>query len=195
MVEEIEIKRKIYQVIEQIGDRSFKIERKGQFFFLKKFDDDKTGFDKFVDAEHRIRVSGITNPKCFLYDKKLRWAVIDYIDGDNCFDLLRNNGALQEEILDLMFKAFWYAKTDRLAIDMKPDNFIFSKGKLYYVPFICDKYASNDSFVQGDIRLWFFTKEFMTYSRSKGFDVDQSFLKSDYETNKNIALMTVKYYR
>ena len=117
MVEEIEIKRKIYQVIEQIGDRSFKIERKGQFFFLKKFDDDKAGFDKFVDAEHRIRVSGITNPKCFLYDKKLRWAVIDYIDGDNCFDLLRNNGALPEEILDLMFKAFWYAKTDRLAIE------------------------------------------------------------------------------
>ena len=195
MVEEIEIKRKIYQVIEQIGDRSFKIERKGKFYFLKKFDDDKKGFDDFVDAEHRLRVSGVTNPKCFLYDKKLRWAVIDYIEGDNCFELLRENGSLSEEIIDLMFKTFWYARTDRLALDMRPDNFVYSGGKLYYMPFTYTKFVSNDSFVQGDIRLWFFTKEFMKYSRSKGLDVDQSLLKSDYETNKSIALMTVKYYR
>ena len=195
MVEEIEIKRKVYQVIERIGDRSFKIERKGKFYFLKKFDEDRKGFDDFVDAEHRLRVSGVSNPKCFLYDKKLRWAVLDYIEGDNCFELLRQNGSLSEEIIDLMFKAFWYARNDRMYLDMKPDNFVFANGKLYYMPFTYSKYVNNDAFVQGDIRLWFFTKEFMKYSRSKGLDVDDSLLKSDYETNKNIALMTVKYYR
>ena len=194
MVEEIEIKRKIYKVVEQIGDRSFKIERKGKFYFLKKYDNDSEGFEKFVDAEHRLRVSGVTNPKCFLFDKKLRWAVIDYIEGDNCLDLLQK-GALPEQAIELMFKTFWYARTDRMALDMKPDNFIFSNGKLYYVPFTYSKFVSTDYFVQGDIRLWFFTKEFIRYCRSKGISVDESLLKSDYETNKNIALMTVKYYR
>ena len=195
MIEEIEIKRKVYQVIEQIGDRTFKIERKGKFFFLKKYDEDRKGFDDFTDAEHRLRVSGVSNPKCFLYDKKLRWAVLDYLEGDNCFELLRQNGALSEEILELMFKAFWYARNDRMYLDMKPDNFVFSNGKLYYMPFTYSKYVNNDPFVQGDIRLWFFTKEFIKYCRSKGLDVDDSLLKSDYETNKNVALMTVKYYR
>ena len=34
MREEIEVKRKVFTVIEQIGEHSYKVERKGQFFFL-----------------------------------------------------------------------------------------------------------------------------------------------------------------
>ena len=195
MVEEIEIKRKNYQVIEQISDHSFKVERKGKYFLLKKFDNDPEGFEKFVDCEHRLRVSGVSNPKCYLYDKKLRWAILDYIEGENCFDILKEKGALPEEVLELMFKAYWYARNDRMALDMKPDNFVYTDGKLYYTPFKYEKFVSNDTFVQRDLRLWFFTKDFVKYCHDKGIDVDQSQVKSDYETNKNIALMTVKYYR
>ena len=194
MVEEIEIKRKVYQVVEQLSDHCFKIERKGTYFLLKKFDVDREGFDNFVDCEHRLRVSGVTNPKCYLYDKKMRWAVIEYIEGENCLDLLKKDD-LSEEILQLMFRAFWYARNDRMALDMKPDNFVFSNGKLYYMPFKVGKFTTNDNFVQHEIRLWFFTKDFVDYCHSKGIEVDTSRLKSDYETNKNIALMTVKYYR
>ena len=195
MVEEIEIKRKNYQVVEQISDHSFKVERKGKYFLLKKFDDDPEGFEKFTDCEHRLRVSGVSNPKCYLYDKKLRWAILDYIEGENCFDILKEKGALPEEVLELMFKAYWYARNDRMALDMKPDNFVYTDGKLYYMPFKYEKFVSNDTFVQRDLRLWFFTKDFVKYCHEKGIDVDQSQVKSDYETNKNIALMTVKYYR
>lgn len=194
MVEEIEIKRKVYQVVEQLGDRSFKVERKGTYYFLKKYENDKEGFEKFVDCEHRLRVSGVTNPKCFLYDKNLRWAVIEYVEGENCLDLLLK-GDLSEEVLQLMFKAFWYARNDRMALDMKPENFVYTNGKLYYMPFNVEKFVNNDNFVQRDIHLWFFTKEFIKYCHDKGIDVDESRLKSDYETNKSIALMTVKYYR
>ena len=195
MVEEIEIKRKNYQVVEQISDHAFKVERKGKFYLLKKFDDDPEGFEKFTDCEHRLRVSGVSNPKCYLYDKKLRWAILDYIEGENCFDILKEKGALPEEVLELMFKAYWYARNDRMALDMKPDNFVYTDGKLYYMPFKYEKFVSNDTFVQRDLRLWFFTKDFVKYCHDKGIDVDQSQVKSDYETNKNIALMTVKYYR
>ena len=194
MVEEIEIKRKNYQVIEQISDRLFKVERKGKYFVLMKFDNDPDGFEKFTDCEHRLRVSGVSNPKCYLYDKKLRWAIVDYIEGENVFDMLQK-APLPEQVLELMFKAYWYARNDRMALDMKPENFVYADGKLYYIPFKYEKFVSNDTFVQRDIRLWFFTKEFVKYCHDKGIDVDQSQLKSDYETNKNIALMTVKYYR
>ena len=194
MVEEIEIKRKNYQIIEQINDREFKVERKGKYFLLKKFDNDPDGFEKFTDCEHRLRVSGVSNPKCYLYDKKLRWAILDYIEGDNVLDMLQK-APLPEQVLELMFKAYWYARTDRMALDMKPDNFVFSNCKLYYMPFKVEKFTTNDNFVQHEIRLWFFTKDFVDYCHSKGIEVDTSRLKSDYETNKNIALMTVKYYR
>ena len=194
MNENIEIKRKEYEVIEQIGDHTYKVERKGQYYFMKKFEDDPAGFEKFVDAEHDLRVSGVANPKCYLYDKKLRIAILEFIEGETCFDTLLKED-LPESVIEQLFKTFWYAKNDRLALDYSPKNFVFVNGKLYYLPFICGKFTSNEQFVQKDIMLWFFTKDFIKYCHSLGINVDQSRLKSDYETNKNIALMTVKYYR
>ena len=194
MNEIIEIKRKEYEVIEQISDHTYKVERKGQYYFMKKFEDDPAGFEKFVDVEHDLRVSGVANPKCYLYDKKLRIAILEYIEGETCFDTLLKED-LPESVIEQLFKTFWYAKNDRLALDYSPKNFVFVNGKLYYLPFICGKFTSNEQFVQKDIMLWFFTKDFIKYCHSLGINVDQSRLKSDYETNKNIALMTVKYYR
>ena len=194
MNEIIEIKRKEYEVIEQLGDHSFKAKRKDQVFFMKKFEDDPVAFEKFVDAEHRLRVSGVTNPKCYLYDKKLRIAIIEYIEGEDCLETLLKED-LSEPVIELLFKTFWYARNDRMALDYSPQNFVFSNGKLYYLPFKCDKFTTNEQFIQKDIMLWFFTKDFIKYCHSLGLSVDEKRLKSDYETNKNIALMTVKYYR
>ena len=194
MNEEIEVKRKVYTVIEQIGEHSYKVERKGQYFFLKKFEDRAEEFEKFCDGEHRLRVSGVVNPKCFIYDKKTRIAVVEYIEGDTCLEALLG-GELPEMAIELLFKTFWYAKNDRMALDYRPENFKFVNAKLYYLPFKYSKFVSNDSFIQNDIRLWFFTKDFIKYCHEKGIDADQSHLKSDYEVNKSIALMTVKYYR
>ena len=194
MNEIVEIKRKEYEIIEQIGERSFKVKRKDQFFFMKKFEDDPAGFEKFTDAEHRLRVSGVTNPKCYLYDKKLRIAIIEYVEGDNCLqNLLKED--LSESVLELLFKTFWYAKNDRLALDYSPENFVYANGKLYYLPFKVGQFTTNEQFIQKDILLWFFTKDFVRYCHKLGLSPDESRLKSDYETNKNIALMTVKYYR
>ena len=194
MTEEIEVKRKVYTVVEQIGEHSYRVERKGQFFFLKKYEDRAAEFEQFCDGEHRLRVSGVVNPKCFVYDKKTRMAVVEYIEGETCFDTLLG-GELPEQAIELLFKTFWYAKNDRLALDYSPENFKFVNGKLYYIPFKYSKFVNNESFIQHDIRLWFFTKDFIKYCHDKGIDVDQSHLKSDYEVNKSIALMTVKYYR
>ena len=194
MNEIIEIKRKEFEVVEQLGDRSFKAVRKGDYFFIKKFDDDRKGFEDFVEAEHKLRVSSVTNPKCYLYDKKLRIVVVDFIEGDTCLEALLG-GELPEAAIELLFKTFWYARTDRMALDYQPNNFKFVNGKLYYLPFKCTKFVDKEDFIQNDIRLWFFTKEFIKYCHSLGIDVDESHLKSDYEINKSIALLTVKYYR
>ena len=59
MVEEIEVKRKVFTIVEQIGERSYKVERKGQYFFLKKYEDRAEEFEQVCDGEHRLRVSGV----------------------------------------------------------------------------------------------------------------------------------------
>ena len=194
MKEEIEVKRKVFAVVEKLGEHSYKVERKGSFFFLKKFENDSAKFDAFCEAEHRLRVSGVINPKCHIYDKKTMIAVVDYIEGENCLETLLN-GSLPEPIIEQLFKTFWYAKNDKMALDYHPENFKYYKDKLYYLPFRVFKYTSNEPFVQQDLRLWFFTREFVNYCRSIGIDPGTENIKSDYETNKGIALMTVKYYR
>ena len=194
MKEIIEIKRKEFEILERMGDRSYKAERKGNLYFIKKFEDDVKGFDQFVDAEHKLRVSGVVNPKCYLYDKKLRIVVVEFIEGDTCLEALLG-GDLPEVVIELLFKTFWYARTDRMALDYRPNNFKFVNGKLYYLPFKCDNFVDKESFIQQDIRLWFYTIEFIRYCHSVGAPVDESHLKSDYEVNKSIALLTVKYYR
>ena len=194
MKEEIEVKRKVFTVEEQIGEHSYKVERKGQFFFLKKFEDNEKEFEAFCDAEHRLRVSGVINPKCIVYGKKTRIAVTEYIEGNNCLEELLK-GDLPEVVIEQLFKTFWYARNDLMALDYRPDNFKFVNGKLYYIPFKVSKFVNKESFLQQDMRLWFFTKELIKYCHEKGIDIDETKLKSDYETNKNIALMTVKYYR
>ena len=194
MNEIIEIKRKEFEVIEQMGDRSYKAERKGNLYFVKKFENDAKGFEQFVDAEHKLRVSGVVNPKCLIYDKKTRLAAVEFIEGDTCLETLLG-GELPELAIELLFKTFWYARTDRMALDYHPDNFKFVNGKLYYLPFKCDNFTSKEPFLQEDIRLWFYTKEFIKYCYSKGIPADEKHLKSDYEINKSIALLTIKYYR
>ena len=194
MKEEIEVKRKVFTVVEPVGEHSYKVERKGKFFFLKKFENDDAKFEEFCEAEHQLRMSGVTNPKCYLYDKKLKIAIIEYVEGDTCLAALLG-GQLPEEAISLLFKTFWYAKNDRLMLDYHPENFVYAYGKLYYLPFKVTRFQNNEQFIQNDIRLWFYTKEFVNYCHELGIDADPSHIKSDYELNKSIALMTVKYYR
>ena len=131
MNEIIEIKRKEFEVIEQMGDRSYKAERKGCLYFVKKFENDVKGFEQFVDAEHKLRVSGVVNPKCLIYDKKTRIAAVEFIEGDTCLETLLG-GELPELAIELLFKTFWYARTDRMALDYHP---LASQQSLQWHPF------------------------------------------------------------
>ena len=49
-MEIFEIKRKIFEVVEKLGERSYKVSRKGKIYFLKDFENDKKGFEQYVDT-------------------------------------------------------------------------------------------------------------------------------------------------
>ena len=194
MKEIIEIKRKEFEVVEKIGDRSYKVERKGKYYFLKKFENDKKGFEKIIKNQEILRNSGYSLPKVYMWDKNAMIFVVDYIEGDNVFDLLKEKD-LDEKIYSDLFLMVWFLKKSRNAIDFDPINFKFYNDKLYYLPCKMVDYDSNRDFLTRDLPYWFFTKDFVKLAHSRQVEVDEKRLLNDFETNKKMTLMSIKYYR
>ena len=194
MKEIIEIKRKEFEVIEKVGDRSYKVERKGKVYFLKKFENDVKGFQTTVKNQEILRNSGYTMPKVYMWDKGSNIFITDYIEGVNDFDVLCKED-LDEKILEALFLLAWYARKSRNYIDFDPINFRWSDGKLYYLPSKMVDYDSKRDFLVKDLPYWFFTKDFVKLAHSRQVDVDESRLLNDFEMNKKMTLIAIKYYR
>ncbi len=193
MKEIIEIKRKEFEVLEKMGEHSFKVQRKNKIFFLKKYDN-KDAFNAFVDQYRRLKITAMDIPKCYLFDKNLLISVVDFIEGDNIFDLLLREDIKNEEIYKFLFQDEWYMRREKLRIDFHPENFKFDGKKLYYLPYKYGKFEPDYDFNMKDLRLWFPTKQLSAYVKNKGYEFDDSRIGNEYATNKQIALMAVKYY-
>ena len=193
MTEIIEIKRKEFVVIEKLGEHSYKVERKGKFFFLKKYEK-KEDFQKFVDRQHRLKITAIDIPKVYLFDKNQMISVVDFIEGPTVFEMLLKEDIKDELIYKTLLSEEWYGRREKIRLDFMPENFKFYHGKLYYLPFTYNGFESNYNFINKDFRYWFPTKEFANYVRSKGLEFDNSRVGNEYATNKQMALIAVKYY-
>ena len=194
MKEIIEIKRKEFEVIEKLGDRSYKVERKGKVYFLKKFGDDKKGFDKVIKNQEILRNCGYSLPKVYMWDKNALIFVVDFIEGENVFDILKDK-ELDEKVYENLFQMTYFMKRSRYAIDFDPINFKFYNDKLYYLPYKMVDYDSNRDFLTRDLPYWFFTKDFVKLAHSRQVEVDESRLLNDFEMNKKMTLVAIKYYR
>ena len=193
MNEIIEIKRKEFVVLEKMGERSFKVERKGKIYFLKKYSS-KQELQEFVDWQHKLRFTAIDLPKVYLFDKNQLISVVDFIEGESVLDLMLKEDIQDEELYKLLFLTEWYARREKAKLDYAPENFKYVGKKLFYLAFKNERLGSDYNFSMSDLRLWFPTKQFASYVRSKGLEFDDKRTGDEYAVNKQIALMTVKYY-
>lgn len=194
MKEIIEIKRKEFEVIEQIGNRSFKVERKGKIYFLKKFEGDKKGFEEVIKNQELLRNSGISIPKIYLWDKNSMIFVCDFIDGKDCFSILCERD-FEDQIYQCIFTQVYMCKKSKRSIDFNPKNFLFDGEKLFYVAYKIGEYDFRKDFIEKDFPYWFFTKQFVSYAHSLRASVNEDRLLGDGETNKKMALIAIKFYR
>lgn len=193
MKETINIKRKEFVVIEKMGERSFKVERKGKIFFLKKYDR-RDELEEFIKNSRRLKITALETPKVYMFDKDQLISVVDFIEGDNVLDLLLKNDSLDELIYKSILADEWYMRREKLKIDFTPNNFKFNGKKLVYLPFKTLPFEQGYNFAMKEFRLWFYTKEFSKYVKSLGYSFDDSKIGNEYATNKQMALMAVKYY-
>ena len=193
MKETINIKRKEFVVIEKMGERSFKVERKGKIFFLKKYDR-RDELEEFIKNSRRLKITALETPKVYMFDKDQLISVVDFIEGDNVLDLLLKNDSLDELVYKFILADEWYMRREKLKIDFAPNNFRFNGKKLVYLPFKTLPFEQGYNFAMKEFRLWFYTKEFSKYVKSLGYSFDDSKIGNEYATNKQMALMAVKYY-
>ena len=193
-MEIFEIKRKIFEVVEKLGDRSYKVSRKGKIYFLKDFENDKKGFEQYVDSEAKLNGTGIAHPKIYAYDKNIRVVASEYIDGSTvCEDLIKED--LSEQYFELVFRANWFVKKDKFSINYDPRLWKLNNGKLFYLGVICGKFEENSSFEKEMMRLWFYSKDFAKFLIQNGLPVDRNRVpENEAFVNKKMALMVVKYY-
>ena len=193
-MEIFEIKRKIFEVVEKLGERSYKVSRKGKIYFLKDFENDKKGFEEYISTETKLNGTGIAHPKIYAYDKNIRVVASEFIDGPTvCQDLIKED--LSEQYFELVFRANWFVKKDKLGINYDPRLWKLNGEKLFYLGPICGKFEENTSFEKEKMRLWFYSKDFAKFLVQNGLPVDKSRVpENEAFVNKRMALMVVKYY-
>ena len=193
-MEYFEIKRKNFEVIEKLGERSYKVNRKGKIYFLKDFEGDKKGFETYVDSEWKLNKTGVSHPKIYAYDKNILVVASEFIEGSTVLEELMK-GDLSEQHFELVFKANWFMKTEKVPFDFLPDKWKLLNGKLYYLGQVCGEFEEKNLFERNAIRYWFYTKDLGKYLIQRGLPVDRNRLpENEAGVNKQIALMAVKYY-
>ena len=193
-MEIFEIKRKIFEVIEKLGERSYKVERKGKIYFLKDFESDKKGFEQYVETESKLNGTGISHPKIYAYDKNIMVVASEYIDGTTvCEDLIKED--LSDIYFELVFKANWFVKKEKININYDPRLWKLNNGKLFYLGPICGKFEENSSFEKASMRLWFYSKDFARFLLQNGLPVDRNRVpENETGINKKMTLIVIKYY-
>lgn len=189
----IEVKRKSFDIIAPIGEKSFKVERKGKTYFLKTFSN-KDDFDTFISYVKRFKNLAIVTPKIHRIDKKAYRVVMQYIEGTTILDMLIK-GDLEEVFYEMIFEIDWLARNDKLMLDFRPDQFIYDGKQMYYLPFRCRTYDSKETFSNTYIKLWFYTEDLVKYLKDMNLPYDEKRIGNPYEKNKKMALTAVKYYK
>lgn len=188
------VKKKEYEVIEKLGEHTFKVELKGKTYVAKQFDEDH--YHDFIKGYNELKISGISIPKLLKKDKKEYRVLLEYIPYEiKAIDtLIKENPT--EQYLKEIFRIAWYTRNGKITIDYRPHNFAMVNDRLYYLSsFVEFGYDKAKSFELEGIRYWFFTKEFVNYISARGISYDKARLKDEYKTNKEIVLAVCRYQR
>ena len=190
----LKIKHRKFEITEIIKDDAFKAEYKNKEFFVKKYDlNSSEGRVRFVMVQ-KVAKTGVVQPKLKFAEKKTGYVVKEYVDGTLMKDYILDHD-FDENIYKQIFFNSYMAKAVGLTLDFNLDSWMMVGDKLYYVGEYCDKYTPEKDFTRNGITLWFFTKDLAKYYEKNGILFDKTRIKEEFAVNKEMVLMTCKYYQ
>ena len=89
----------------------------------------------------------------------------------------------------------YLAKASHIMLDFDPINYRYDGNELYYLSLFFEPYDEKRNFVLYGIKLWIYSNEYKELLTNRGYKIDTSRCKPDYEINKQIVLLTCKYYK
>ena len=192
-MEEVKIGFKKYKVLETFDETTIGVERNGKLFLMRDLHGNMKEYYRIIDSYKKFSNTGIKHPKVRAKDKKRGLLIIDYIEGDNVMNLLIKD-ELPEVIYEKIFFLAYMAKVEHKALNFDPELYRFDGKELYYMSEEMFEFNDETKFINKGIRLWFYTNEFVELLNEKGLSGDSKRIKEDFVINKQIVLMTCKYY-
>lgn len=188
-MENLVIKHKQFEVEEIITSNTFKCIYKKYYYFVKKYEIDSIK----IDMLKKIIKTNIALPKTRYIDKKTGYVVREYLSGVLMSDYILDHD-FDENIYKQIFRNSFMARSASLNLDYSLDKWMLVDNVLYYVGDYCVKYNPNNDFTKGKMREWFFTKELAQFYKEMGILFDKNRIKDEFSANKEMVLMTCKYY-
>lgn len=189
LMENIKIKRKYFEVVEIISNDTFKTTFKNQEYLVKKYDPDSTSLDMLK----KLNKSNIRVRRMKYLDKKSSYVAFEWLEGRLVSDYILDND-FNENIYKQIFKNSYMARAAGLNLDYSLDKWMLVNDELIYVSEYCEKYDPSNDFTKGKMREWFYTRELEQFYIQKGILFDKSRIKNEFVVNKEMVLMTCKYY-
>ena len=193
-MEVIKIKHREFVILENISENSLILERKNIKFFARRFEPRTQDAKEIAYAIRKIATSGVKCPKFYYLDEKAGYAVFEYLNGSTVMQYLSEND-ITENMYEQLFKNAYYARLSSMTLNYEPDKWMLVDGIMYYVYPMFILYKKEKDLVDRYIRLWFNTKELAKFMENNGVFYDKTRIKDEFSTNKEIVLMTCKYYR
>lgn len=188
-MENIKIKHKEYEVLEIVSKDTFKANYKNKTYLIKKYEPDSVELDMIK----KLTKSTVSMLKVIRMDKKTGYVAFEYFEGTLMSDYILDND-FNENIYKQIFRNSYSARVAGLNLDYSLDKWMLVNNTLYYVGEYCEKYDPKNDFTKEKMREWFFTKELAAFYKKNGVLFDKKRIKDEFSTNKEMVLMTCKYY-
>lgn len=193
-MEIIEIKHKKYEILQIISEDCFKCQRNEKLFFIRKYEPYSDDGQMMAYEMKKLSNSGIKIPKLYCIDKRKGYIVNEFIDGENLMNILSQKD-LDETVYEQLFKNAYMAKVNKMTLNYEPDKWMLKDGVLYYTYALYIKYDEKKDLALKHLALYFNTEELAKFMKFKGVFYDKTRIKSTYDTNKQMVLITCKYYK
>ena len=193
-MEILKIKLRKFEVISKESEDVIIAKHGKKIYKITKFDPKTTEGDNYAYCINRVSTCGIKTPKLLLIDRKHGYVIREHVEGERVIDIIARED-LSEDIYKQLFENAYFAKVNRITINYEPDKWVVSNGILYYFDSFFTIYNPDEDLVRKYIRLWFPTKELNAYLKKFSLRLDESRTKEEYVANKEIVLMTCKYYK
>lgn len=188
-MENIKIKHKQFEVLEIVSKDTFKANYKNNTYLIRKYEPDSIELDMIK----KLTKSMVNTPKVIRMDKKSGYVAYELVEGTLMSDYILEND-FNENIYKQIFRNSYSARVAGLNLDYSLDKWMLLNDTLYYVGEYCEKYDPKNDFTKGKMREWFFTKELADFYKKNGVLFDKKRIKDEYSANKEMVLMTCKYY-